>query len=134
MEKKLICLDGNTNSVRLMVDLSADGIEVDRDKGILRNVAIITRGPAIGHGFDVARSYDDMIDTADVDGVWLAHGVWALSGSNLVIIGPVAESGADYCESAPLLRCEGLQWARCSLQVFQECMALTVLLLRWCAC
>ena len=33
--------------------LAAGGFTPDRDAGILRNVSIITAGPAMGHGFEI---------------------------------------------------------------------------------
>jgi len=47
--------DGDGGLVRLSqpAALAGDGFEVDAESGLFKNVSIITRGPAIGHGFDV---------------------------------------------------------------------------------
>lgn len=50
-------MDGNeqpaAETINLAVELRSGDFQIDREAGTLRNVPVITRGPAKGHGFDV---------------------------------------------------------------------------------
>ena len=47
---------------------AGSGLAIDREKGVIRNASVISRGPAIGHGFDVddvmVRQVADLINAA----------------------------------------------------------------------
>jgi uncharacterized Zn ribbon protein len=44
--------DGNVTYVCLDA-LSAADVQVDRDSGTIKNVSVISKGPALGHGFEI---------------------------------------------------------------------------------
>ena len=57
--RKSIALAGKLERVTLRQPLALAGspdLQVDREAGAIRNVSIITEGPAIGHGFFVDRT------------------------------------------------------------------------------
>lgn len=52
--KKIVALKTEAaQAISLSNFVALQGVSVDRDSGLIKNVAIISQGPAMGHGFDV---------------------------------------------------------------------------------
>jgi hypothetical protein len=72
IKRLFAALEAKVVSLRAAGAFAADGVQVDAEKGIIRNCAVMTIGPARGHGFDIDKtSLEQLVSliSAEPDGV-----------------------------------------------------------------